>query len=192
MSARRAALGGRAERFLQNGRQSAGLVAGRGIVVHLAAVPRGIVLPPVDALDQLVADLRRRRAARQQMLGAVDLRRLREDRRAAVAHQDVGGRAERRIGGDARIAVRAAALQREHQFARRRGLALRAVEDRQHRPDALDAGRDRLARAAGRLDRQALERIALDDAVFLLHAADLEDLAAQPDHQHAPMLGLAA
>ena len=116
----RAALRGGAERFLENGRQSAGLVAGRGIVVHFAAAARAIILPPMDSLDQLAADLRRRRAARQQMFGAVDLRRLREDRRAAVAHQNVGGGAERRIGGDPRIAVRAATLKREREFARRR------------------------------------------------------------------------
>ena len=52
---RRAALGGGAERFLEDGGQAALLVAGRGVVVHRAAVDRGVVLPPADALDQLVA-----------------------------------------------------------------------------------------------------------------------------------------
>src|SRR6185437_7947639 len=52
-----------------------------------------------------------RLAARQKMLGAVDLRRLRQHRAAAVAHQQVDRRAERRIGRDAGIAVRTAALQ---------------------------------------------------------------------------------
>ena len=102
----------------------AGLVSGRGIVVHFAAVARAIILPPTDALDELAADFRRRGAARQQMLGAVDLRRLRKDRRAAVAHQDVGRSAKRRIGGDPRIAVRTAALKRERQLARRRRRSL--------------------------------------------------------------------
>ena len=54
----------------------------------------------------------------------------------------------------------------------------------------LDAGRDRLARSPGRLDRQAVERVALDDAVFFLHAADLKHLAAEPDHQGRANVGV--
>ena len=108
-----AALGHRAQRLLEDGGEAARLVAGRGVVVHLVAVARGVVLPPADALDQLLADLAADRAARQQVLGAVDLRRLRQDRGAAVAHQQVDRRAQRRIGADARIAVGAAALQAE-------------------------------------------------------------------------------
>ena len=93
--------------------------------------------------------------------------------------QQVGGGAERRIGGDAGIAVRAAALQRERDFGRRPRLALGARRDRQHRLDALDAFGDRLLGAAGRLDGHGLEVIALDQAVFVLHAVDLEHLAAE-------------
>ena len=52
-----AALGDRAQRLLEDRGQPAGLVAGRGVVVHLAVVARGVVLPPADALDQLLADL---------------------------------------------------------------------------------------------------------------------------------------
>src|SRR5205807_6078505 len=50
------ALGGGAERLLQNGREPARLVAGRRIVVHLAAVALAVGLPPLDALHQLLAD----------------------------------------------------------------------------------------------------------------------------------------
>ena len=75
---RGAALGRRAERFFQDRREAAGLVAGRGVVVHLALVAGGVVLPPADAVDQLLADLLRGRAADEQVLGAVDLRRLGE------------------------------------------------------------------------------------------------------------------
>ena len=89
------------------------LVARRRVVVHFAAVSRAIVFPPADPLDEPASHFRRRRAAGQQMLGAVDLGRLRKDRRAAVAHQNVGRGAERRVGGDARIAVRASTLQRQ-------------------------------------------------------------------------------
>ena len=50
--------------------------------------------------------------------------------------------------------------------------------------------RDGLPGAAGRLDRHGLEVVALDEPVFLLHAADLEHLAAEPDHQRAAEIGM--
>jgi hypothetical protein len=53
--------------------------------------------------------------AHQHVLDAVDLGRLRQDRGAAVAHQDVHRRAQRRVGADAREAVAAAALQPDAQ-----------------------------------------------------------------------------
>ena len=59
------------------------------------------------------------------MLGAVDLRRLAEDRGAALLDQQIGGAAERRVGGDAGIAVRAAALERQHDLRDRHALAPR-------------------------------------------------------------------
>src|SRR5690606_1254895 len=48
-----AALGDGAERLFQDGGEAAGLVAGGGVVVHLAAVAAGIVLPPADEVDDL-------------------------------------------------------------------------------------------------------------------------------------------
>jgi hypothetical protein len=51
--------------------------------------------------DELLADFGRHRAARQQVLGAVDLGRLGQDGGAAVRHQQVDGRAQRRVGADA-------------------------------------------------------------------------------------------
>src|SRR6185312_4738743 len=77
---RGAALRRRAERFFENGREAPRLVAGRGIVVHLSAVARAIILPPADALDQLLANLRRRGPPRQEVLGAVDFRGLGKNR----------------------------------------------------------------------------------------------------------------
>ena len=115
------------------------LLPGEGLLFISPLIARGVVLPPADALDQLLADRARCGAARQQMLGAVDLRRLGQHRGAAVLDQQVDGRAERRIGGDAGIAVRAAALQRQHDLGGRTRLALRARGDRQHRLDPLDA-----------------------------------------------------
>src|SRR5262245_10770247 len=58
-----AALGNGAERLLENRRQPARLVAWRRVVVHFAVVDLGVVLPPLDALYQLVADGARHGAA---------------------------------------------------------------------------------------------------------------------------------
>ena len=66
----------------------------------------------MDDVDELFADLAGAGAAGEQMLGAVDLG-VSEGSPFHPAGQEIGGIAERRIGGDARIAVRAAALQRQ-------------------------------------------------------------------------------
>ena len=107
---RAAALGDGAERLLVDGRQAAFLVAGRGIVVDLGAEDAGVPLPPLDALDQLFADRAADGAARQQMLGAVDLGRFAEDAGAALGDEQIGGDAEGGVGGDAAVAVGAAAV----------------------------------------------------------------------------------
>ena len=60
------------------------LLPGDGLLFISPLIARGVVLPPVDALDQLLADFARHGAAREQVLGAVDLRRLGKDRGAAV------------------------------------------------------------------------------------------------------------
>ena len=48
-----------------------------------------------------------------------------------------------------------------------------------------------LAGAAGLLDRQRAERVGFLHSVFLLHAADLEDLAAEADHDDAGEIRMA-
>jgi hypothetical protein len=187
-------LAGRTQRLLQNGGEPARLVAGRRVVVHVHPGAGGIILPPLDDADELLADFARRGAAGEQVLGAVDLRRLGEDRRAAMLDQQVDGLAQRRVGGDAGIAVRAAALQRQHQFRGRHGLAHGAVGDRQHDLERLDAGRDRLLGAAGLLDRQRAEDVALLDAIGVLHPLDLEAFAAETDDEdrrHVRVAGIA-
>ena len=130
-------------------------------------------------------------AARQQVLGAVDLGRLGQHGGAAVAHQQVDGGAERRVGGDAGIAVRAAALQGEHQLAGGDRLAVRLVGAGQHLLDAGDAGLDGLLGAAGVLDGHGAEVVALDQAVLLLEPRDLEHLAAEAHHQRGGQVGMA-
>ncbi len=89
--------------------------------VHLGAFALGGFLPPAHEIDELLADLAADGAARQEMLGAVGLGRLGQDHRAAVAHDEVARSAQRRIGRHAGIAIRATALQRHRQLARRYG-----------------------------------------------------------------------
>ena len=81
-------------------------------------------------------------------------------------------------------------MQRQHQFARRPRFAPGRVEDRQHRLHPLETGLDRLSGAAGRLDRQGVEEVALCKAALFLHPADLEHLATEPDHHHAAHVGI--
>src|SRR5690606_28491960 len=106
---RRPALRDRAERLLVERRQPARLVPGRRVVVDLGAEKRGVALPPADAFDERLADLGLRRAAREEMLGAVHLGRLAEDARSAVSDEEIGGVTERGVGRYAAIAVRTAA-----------------------------------------------------------------------------------
>ena len=58
-----AALGHRAQRLFQNRGESAGFVARRGVVVHLALVHAGVVLPPAYARDQFFAHFAAHRTA---------------------------------------------------------------------------------------------------------------------------------
>ena len=100
------------------------------------------------------------------------------------AHQQVGGGAERRVGGDAGIAVGAAALQREHQLAR--PAPSRAAPRWPSGSISLmrrDAALDGLARAAGLLDGHGAEAVALDEPVVLHQAGDLDHLAAEADQE---------
>ena len=167
------------------------LLPGEGLLFISPPLIAAVLLPPLDALDQLLADLARDRAARQQVLGAVDLGRLRQDRGAAVAHQEVGAGAERRVRGHAGIGVRAAALQRQRDLRGRDRLAPRRVGVRQHLADHRLRALDRLAGAAGALHGHGAEMRPALDLVGLEQEVDLVDLAAEPDHQHAGEVGMA-
>src|SRR6218665_502921 len=180
-----AALGDRAERFFQDRGQAARLVARRGVVVHLALVDGRVVLPPFDALDQFRAHLGLDGAAREQVLGAVHLGRLAEDGAAAMRHQQVHRRAQRRVGADARVAVGAAALQPDRDVRRAARLALDGVGARQHRLDHPPPLVYHPPRAALLLDVEAVQVLAFDQLARGQPAADLVGLAAQPDEQHA-------
>ena len=156
------------------------LLPGLGLAFISAPSRCGVFLPPAHQADELLADLAADRAARQQMFGAVGLRRLRQDHGAAMAHQQIARRAQRRIGGDAGIAVGAAALQRHRQFARRHRLALHFVRVGQRLAHEGDAGFHGLAGAADFLD---VHRAQAAGELLLLHQpADLVHLAAEAEH----------
>src|SRR3546814_230595 len=61
------------------------------------------------------------------MFGPIDFRGFRENGRAAIADDEIRGVAQSRIGGDAGIAVRAAAFERHFQLRQRLRRALRGV-----------------------------------------------------------------
>src|SRR5207302_733453 len=179
-----AALRHRAEGFLEDGSEPAGLVPWRGVVVHLHSVARGVVLPPLDAPDELLADFPAHRAPGEQMLGAVDFGGLGKYRRSAVPNEEVYGCAQRRIGADARVAVGAAALQAEHQVARWNRFASRFVRLGKDRLDARDALSYCLGRAAFFLDGVGVQLLIAFQLLRREQVVDLVLLSAQADHLH--------
>ena len=114
---RAARLGHRAERLLDDGREPAGLVAGRRVGIDLRAVLVGVLLPPAHELDELLADLAADRAPREEVLGTIRLGRLGQDHRPAVPDDEVARDPERRVCRHPGIAVRATALQRDLEVA---------------------------------------------------------------------------
>ena len=92
--------------------------------------------------------------------------------------------AQRRVGGDAGIAVGAAALEGEGELGGPDRLAAELVRSRQHLGDHRVRALDGLARAAGALERHGAEGGPALDAIGLGQELDLHHLAAQADHQH--------
>jgi hypothetical protein len=83
---RGAALGHAAERFLEHRGDPAGLVAGRGIVVH-GLDPAAVPLPPPVPVEELVGHALIDGAPDEQVLGAIDLGCLRQHAGATVPDQ---------------------------------------------------------------------------------------------------------
>ena len=188
---RRPALHRRSQRLLEDVRDPALLVSRDHHTIHLALVPAGVFLPPLDAIEQLLPDFGRDRSAREHVLDAVDLRRLGQNRRSAVANEDIHRGAERGIGRDAGKAVRSAALE----------------------PDLEMTGGNRLARtafASGSSSRTAaipasmVARVPPVSCMIMVRSSgpscrfcdclqirDLIALAPQPDKEHRREVGMA-
>ena len=90
----------------------------------------------------------------QEVLGAVDLRRLGQHGRAAVAHQFVRRHAQRRVGGDAAVAVGAAAVGAEDEVRSRWRVRRTSLACGSSSAAIFITALDRLADAAAVLDRQ--------------------------------------
>ena len=74
-----------------------------------------------DPLQQRLGNFAADRASREQVLGTINLGRLGQDRRAAVAYDEVAGPSQGWVGGDAAVAIGAAAVQRHDQSTQRLG-----------------------------------------------------------------------
>ena len=148
------------------------------------------MLPPADALDQLFAHLAAHRAAGQQVLCAVNFGRFAQDGGAAMRHQQVDRRAQGRVGADARITVRAAALQADRDVGHAAWHTLRQIDGGQHGLDQLDALGHGQAGAAAVLDVEGLQRAALGQAAVRQPRSELVGLAAQTHRQHAGEIGV--
>ncbi|MNO95576.1 hypothetical protein D3C76_872210 [compost metagenome] len=185
-----AGLGHRTEGLLEDGGQAPGLVAGRGVVVQFGVHALAVVFPPADAGHQFFANLAADRTAGQQVLGTVDFRGLGENRGATGGHQTVDGIAQRRVGGNAGIAIGTATLQADHQVPRTDRLALHLVGLGQQRLDLLDTGGDGFAGAADTLDGEGAQLGAGLQALGFQQAFDLVGFAAQADDQHGSEIGV--
>ena len=126
----------------------------------------GVILPPADGGGQLFADFWGGGAAHQEVFGPVDLGRLGQDCRAALGHQQIDSHTKVWIGGDARISVRPAALQGQHEFRRQGYGALSLVYLGEHLDDGAKACLDRLGRATDLLNRQGTKGGVLLSEVF--------------------------
>ena len=150
-----------------------------GLGLAFGALALGVFFPPAHQRHQFFADLAADRAPRQQMLGAIGFRGLRQNDGAAVANQQIARSAQRRIGGDAGITVRAAALQRHGQLAGGHGLATHIVGVGKRLAHESDAGFDGLAGTADFLNFQLAQ--AAGEFLLLHQPADLIDLAPKPE-----------
>ena len=112
---RQPALGHRAQRFLQDRRQTALFIARARVVIQRGPVLARVIAPPVDHIADFLAS-GRIRPRDQQMLRAENLWRFRQDRGAARCDQEIRGHAKRRVRGDPRKPVRSAALHPQNQL----------------------------------------------------------------------------
>nr|GEU28088.1 hypothetical protein [Tanacetum cinerariifolium] len=123
-----ARLDDRAHGFLDDVRQTALLVTGRGVGAAVDAAVIEVAVVPRHLADHGGRHFRRFGARGQLVDTVAHLGRFGEHHGGAGAHQQVGGKAHGRIGGHAGKRVAAAALHANHQLGRRHRFALARVQ----------------------------------------------------------------
>lgn len=124
------------------------------------------------------------------MFGAVDFRGLGQQGRAPPGDQPVDRRAERGVCGNARIAVRPAALQPDRQLRCTDGGPPVRIHDGEEFDDQFLAAPDGSDGPTLVLDRHGFEAGAGFQPLDIKHARDLVRLATETDQQHAPEIGM--
>ena len=124
------------------------------------------------------------------MFSAINFGRFTENGRAAMLHQQINGRTQSRVGADARVAVRAAALQAHGDVFGAARLALDLIGARQHFLNECDAFFYGQASAAGVLNVEHLQGIAFSQTAVRKPGVELVGFAAQAHHHHAPKVGV--
>ena len=113
---RGAGLDDRAHGFFDDVGQAAFFVAGRGVGAAVGAAALQISVVPGHLADHGLGHFRSA-GARGQLVNAVThLSGFRKHHAGAGTHQQVGAKADRRVGGDAGKSVAAAALHAHHQL----------------------------------------------------------------------------
>ena len=144
----------------------------------------------MDAVHQLLPDLLPHGAAGQQVFCAIDLGGFTQDSSTAVGHQNVHRRAQRGVGADAGVTVRPTTLQTDGDVGRAAGFTLHGIGAGQHLVDEANAFFHRLAGAAGVLDVEGAEVVALRQMARREPGVDLVGLTAQAHHQHCRKVGV--
>jgi len=120
------------------------------------------------------------------VLGTVDFGGLGQNPSPALGHQQINRMTKRRVGGDARIPVRAATLQRHHELAGGRGRARNLIDAGQALADLGRGLVDGFPGPASALNGQALKTVSIVQIIFFAQIANLHHLAAQPDKKRRP------
>ncbi|MDR6356217.1 hypothetical protein Q3H58_002888 [Pseudomonas psychrotolerans] len=176
--------------------QAALLVARGGIGAAIGHAPLQVTVVPVHLADQRIGHLGGGGAWGQQVDAVAHLGVLGEHHRGTRAHQQIGGHAQGRVGGDAGEGVAAAALHAHHQLGRWHRFTAALVEHLQPRLDQPHDLLDHAGEAVGRIlqaEQPGFFILPGGEVVARHQLAGLQLLAAQTDHQRlAAEVGVAA
>ena len=147
--------------------------------------------PPVHAFDQFAAHLFAAGAAGQEVFDAENLGRLRQDRRAAVAHEDIRRSPKPGVGRQTRKPVRPAALHSDGDMLCRTGFAPHGIGLIQHLAHGVLAIGNRAGRAADVLHGDGAQHLALGQSFLLKELRQIVALAPQRQDHGPGQIGVA-